>query len=344
TERKSLLVSIIFHNGVVVLIHPPLLLDRQDILFGRGGLTNRHFGNKKYRDVINEHRKEYVEAKKVDKPRVAKRVVKKILSDGFASSSVRFLKRDDNGYWVEVDEHEAVCKVSQALREKSRWSCMKADDENASVVKLQLEPAVVDKKKRSQRNEEAGPADAFRKVETAKPSDEMKVKKIRREAPAQHISVNTRTESKSLGLMESLPTSELKLPTASDITIPPLEATGSSGILPGNDESMPTEADVLFGRGGRTNHHPGNKRLRQIVDHYKIAYEMARKAEKPKYAKAIVKALRDHTTPSRFLRMNDTTNQWEDVGDRRAAEKVSQTLREKEKEGRGKTKSSEGPP
>ena len=57
-----------------------------------------------------------------------------------------------------------------------------------------------------------------------------------------------------------------------------------------------------------------------------------------------MKALRDHTTPSRFLRMNDTTNQWEDVGDRRAAEKVSQTLREKEKEGRDKTKSSEGPP
>jgi hypothetical protein len=255
-------------------------LDRQDILFGRGGLTNRHFGNKKYRDVINEYRKEYVEAKKVDKPRVAKRVVKKILSDGFASSSVRFLKRDDNGYWVEVDEHEAVCKVSQALREKSRWSCMKADEENASVVKLDVETTVADTNTRSQPNEEERPTNDFLKVETTKSTGERKIKKIRLEAPTEQVSVNTRTESKTQGLLESLPTSELKLPTASDIIIPPLEAAGSSGILPGNDESMPTEADVLFGRGGRTNHHPGNKRLRQIVDHYKISYEMARKAEK----------------------------------------------------------------
>eukprot|EP00804_Cyclotella_cryptica_P030272 CCRYP_019229-RA/>CCRYP_019229-RA protein AED:0.00 eAED:0.00 QI:367/1/1/1/1/1/2/350/306 len=259
---------------------PGILIGQNDILFGRGGLTNRHFGNKKYRDVINEFRREYVEAKKVDKPRVAKRVVKKILSEGFASSAVRFLKRDDNGYWVEVDEHEAVCKVSQALREKSRWSCMKGNDENAPLVKLEVEPAVADAKKRGQPNDEEGSKDAFLKVEITKQTGEMKVKKSRLEAPTKQNSLNSSTESKPLGLLESPLISELKLPTASDITIPPLEMAGASGILPGNDESMPTEADVLFGRGGRTNHHPGNKRLRQIVDQYKIAYEMARKAEK----------------------------------------------------------------
>lgn len=230
--------------------------------------------------MINEYRQEYVEAKKVDKPRVAKRVVKKILSEGFASSAVRFLKRDDHGYWVEVDEHEAVCKVSQALREKSRWSCMKTDDDNVTVVKLEVEPAVVDARKRSHPGDEAGSKDAFMKFETTKPTGEIKAKKIRVDAPTKQISINSSAENKSMGLLESMPYSELKLPTASDIIIPPLEVAGSSAILPGNDESMPTEADVLFGRGGRTNHHPGNKRLRMIVDHYKIAYEMARKAEK----------------------------------------------------------------
>ena len=57
----------------------------------------------------------------------------------------------------------------------------------------------------------------------------------------------------------------------------------------------------------------------------------AKKVDKPKISRLIVSALRCANPPSRFLRLNDGTNQWEDVGDKRAAEKVSQTLREKEK-------------
>jgi hypothetical protein len=68
---------------------------------------------------------------------------------------------------------------------------------------------------------------------------------------------------------------------------------------------------------------------------------MARKTDKPRYAKAIVQALRNHEVPSRFLRMNETTGMWEDVGDRRAAEKVSQALREKEKKSRLKEEKEE---
>ena len=48
-----------------------------------------------------------------------------------------------------------------------------------------------------------------------------------------------------------------------------------------------------------------------------------------------MQALREAEVPSRFLRMNETTGEWEDVGDRRASEKVSQTLREKEREEKG---------
>lgn len=46
----------------------------------------------------------------------------------------------------------------------------------------------------------------------------------------------------------------------------------------------------------------------------------------------IVSALRRADPPSRFLRHNAETNSWEDVGDKRAAEKVSQTLREKDED------------
>ena len=42
----------------------------QDVLFGRGGLTNRHIGNLRYRDIISIHRQDYVRAQKTEKPNV----------------------------------------------------------------------------------------------------------------------------------------------------------------------------------------------------------------------------------------------------------------------------------
>lgn len=60
-------------------------------------------------------------------------------------------------------------------------------------------------------------------------------------------------------------------------------------------------------------------------------YTEAKKTEKPNVSKLIVGALRSANPPSRFLKLNEKTSRWEDVGDRRAAEKVSQTLREKDR-------------
>lgn len=310
------------------------------MLFGRGGLTNRHYGNIKYRDVINEFRQEYVDARKVEKPRVAKRVVKKILSPDFADSPVRFLKRDESGLWVEVDAHEAACKVSQALREKSRWNCMKSSetDERIRSMDVALKLEVLTKKRGPTGEEETGGKKVLKIETTNKETGEIKVKKIEVGGCKQETASQPQVEAKqpdTPARETETSVTEIKLlklpeivPKANEISVPPLESSDS--ILP-SDGSMPTDADVLFGRGGKTNHHPGNVRLRRIVDHYKYGYEAARKTDKPRYAKAIVQALRLHSTPSRFLRMNEATNQWEDVGDKRAAEKVSQTLREKEK-------------
>lgn len=55
----------------------------------------------------------------------------------------------------------------------------------------------------------------------------------------------------------------------------------------------------------------------------------AKKIYKPNVSKLIVGALRSSNPPSRFLRLNEETSRWEDVGDKRATEKVSQALREK---------------
>ena len=68
------------------------------------------------------------------------------------------------------------------------------------------------------------------------------------------------------------------------------------------------------------------------MEHYRNSYCHAKKVDKPKVSKLIVAALRVASPPSRFLRLNEDTKSWIDVGDRRAAEKVSQTLREKDKD------------
>ena len=95
--------------------------------------------------------------------------------------------------------------------------------------------------------------------------------------------------------------------------------------------------DILCGRGGLTNHHKGNKRFRDIVALHRPDYVRAPKIQKPSVARVIVRAIRNGDPPGRFLKKDATTCKWFDVGDKKAAEKTSQALREKsdeEKEGK----------
>lgn len=84
--------------------------------------------------------------------------------------------------------------------------------------------------------------------------------------------------------------------------------------------------DVLCGRGGATNNHPGNKRFRAIVAHHMPEYLAARKKEKSIIAQRIV----DHIKRQggRFLKRSDGNNTWIEVSDKKATEKTSQALRE----------------
>ena len=73
-------------------------------------------------------------------------------------------------------------------------------------------------------------------------------------------------------------------------------------------------------------------------------YVRAPKIQKPSVARVIVRAIRNGDPPGRFLRKDEKTGKWVDVGDKKAAEKTSQALREKTIEERDKLKSGEAPP
>ena len=298
-------------------------VSQQDVLFGRGGFTNRHIGNLRYRDIIALHRADYVRASKVEKPNVARRIVKAIRS---GKTPGRFLRRGDDGKWQEVSDKEATWKASQALREKTRWSSMKevqaAHDiaEGSDKASLEVEKVVEKATKSVEKSNK-------RKLDQGEDMTVSTSSQKKAAVSSKEPTLDTLTETSQIQI--SIPA---MAPTAT--AVPVQGELSSDPEPPSSGPIEPREADVLFGRGGRTNHNPGNIRLREVVNSYKSIYRQAKKVDKPKVAKLIVAALRATSPPSRFLRLNEATNQWEDVGDRRATEKVSQTLREKDRDER----------
>jgi len=102
---------------------------------------------------------------------------------------------------------------------------------------------------------------------------------------------------------------------------------GKSGELVVGVEK-PHDNDVLFGRGGNINNHPGNETFRQIVEEKKRAYLTAQfKREKREIADYILNYIKDLNPPGRFL-AKDSTGLWNDVGYEKARDKTSQALRE----------------
>ena len=80
---------------------------------GRGGATNNHIGNKRFRTIVAGYQREYLVARKKDKALIAGKIVSIVKENGG-----RFLKRStESNVWVEVTDKKATEKTSQALRE-----------------------------------------------------------------------------------------------------------------------------------------------------------------------------------------------------------------------------------
>lgn len=73
-------------------------------------------GNRRFRDVIALHRPDYIRAIKMDKPGVARKIVKAIR---MGNPPGRFLKKGDDGMYYDVGDRTASEKTSQGLRERT---------------------------------------------------------------------------------------------------------------------------------------------------------------------------------------------------------------------------------
>lgn len=86
-----------------------------DVLCGRGGGTNQHYGNIVFRNLVDTNREKYLRSKKNDKPFISRWIVKAI-----RDRNGRFLKKDEaSGLYYEIGDNEAREKASQALRQRA---------------------------------------------------------------------------------------------------------------------------------------------------------------------------------------------------------------------------------
>jgi len=85
-----------------------------DVLCGRGGRSNHHIGNKRYREEVKNLQKWYLDIEDKDE----KTDLSQCLVDYVKSYDGRFLEKDEEG-WYEVPNIVARRKASQALREDS---------------------------------------------------------------------------------------------------------------------------------------------------------------------------------------------------------------------------------
>lgn len=93
----------------------------------------------------------------------------------------------------------------------------------------------------------------------------------------------------------------------------------------------PHNHDVLCGRGGLTNQHPGNEWFRRLVRSNRALYRSCPKHTKLLVAKAIVQAVQQQEPSGRFLEVADKdAGTWRQINYKRAVDKTSQALREKD--------------
>lgn len=305
-----------------------------DILFGRGGLTNHHPGNKVYRTIVDMHKPDYQLAAKIVKPRVARRIVHAIRHSNLGA---RFLKKDpQTDMWYDVGDKAASEKTSQALREKSPEEKKAASSSNSNKDSVAVGYSMP-----SLTSTNANTIVLAPYLQGSNTTDLNAANSIVMPSPSPNLEMNQQSSpgveqncSTLSALYSDMDNHDQHHPQVQQLPILayPVEG-GTFGTVNASGQIVVTNQDILCGRGGATNHHDGNKRFRDIVALHRPDYIAAPKVRKPDVARKIVRAIRMANPPGRFLKKDDN-GMWIDIGDKKAAEKCSQALREKGPEAR----------
>eukprot|EP00980_Cylindrotheca_fusiformis_P028377 scaffold22596_cov131-Cylindrotheca_fusiformis.AAC.6 len=100
----------------------------------------------------------------------------------------------------------------------------------------------------------------------------------------------------------------------------------ASSILRNDDQiCFANRNDILFGRGRGYHNHPGNMRMRQVIDRYRESYHTTNRGDKHAIVRIVYNKLIEGG--ARFLKRNEDEDSWMEVGVDLAMGKVGHSLR-----------------
>ena len=82
--------------------------------------------------------------------------------------------------------------------------------------------------------------------------------------------------------------------------------------------------DVLLGRGRQYTRHPGNQRLQTMVEQRLVGYRANSRCERRKLKLEILRDLHRADPPGRIIKYDDDLEQWVEVSESYAVEKISE--------------------
>uniref|UniRef100_A0A7S3PY48 DUF6824 domain-containing protein n=1 Tax=Chaetoceros debilis TaxID=122233 RepID=A0A7S3PY48_9STRA len=109
-----------------------------------------------------------------------------------------------------------------------------------------------------------------------------------------------------------------------------VDSTQISSSAPGTSVSLPTDNDIMLGKGAKSNNHSGNIRFRETVESMKPCYREQGTSKKGKKKVTLDCLKKIHAYGGRFLELVSVNPEtWVVVQDNKAREKISQRIREK---------------
>jgi hypothetical protein len=306
-------------SAVATATTPPRAIidpNKNDVLCGRGGQVNSHAGNIQFRDMVQARKKDYQAktTKRVEKGNIATTIIHEIRN---MKPSGRFLKaRDPKQFadgdnpkgltsisWIDIGDLQAIKKASQCLREG-------APDERDSSSGVEKNDSSARDKKKAAKSVVPSLLDS---------SVKLSVKKA--------VSSSTTTTTDHKGQQRQQQAANDKGRKLAAKPRQELQVSPPRAIEP---IIVPNKNDVLCGRGGRVNSHPGNIQFRDMVQFRRKDYQKktTKRVEKGNLAAAIVSEIRTMKPSGRFLKEGLKTGSWFDIGDTKAVKKTSQCLRE----------------
>lgn len=263
-----------------------------DVLLGRGGVTNSHEGNVRFRNLVHELQPKYLNSAKKMKRLVAKEIVMQVHSKGG-----RFLICI-NDAWKEVDDQRAREKTSQALRENGPAIRQIMNASRLCSIH-RMSPRHQDMRHRPQ---DLSPV-SLRHHGELKNDIRLPSNTIQRNPFNDGYSRNT--------------TAQYDRQYLYDVAKPPYQQLTTFQVC---------VRDVLFGKGAGINNHPGNAYFQILVQQHQQFYTGAPKLLKRRIAMDISSLI--HSCGGRFL-SHSKVGGWTILPLENATDKVSQALRQK---------------